>query len=300
MNQYINRETGTIENEKVAGGKYIEWMYNTPSGLNLLEWIIKKKWLSKLYGWYCDSKWSKKNIKPFIEEFQIDMEQYEEDSDHFLNFNDFFVRTVKSDARPIDMAEKSLISPADGKVLVYPNIQKEAVIQVKGLSYTLEELLQDKKLAAQYDGGTLLILRLAPVDYHRFHFIDDGVCAPPKKIKGHYYSVNPAALQKIPKLFCQNKREVSLFHSAHCGQIAYIEVGATFVGSIVQTYMPSIPIKKGQEKGFFKFGGSTVILLFEKDKVVLDEDLVENTKRGLETTLRMGEKIGRIVMSDKE
>jgi len=143
-----------------------------------------------------------------------------------------------------------------------------------------------------YNGGTCLIFRLCPTDYHRFHFIDDGVCSNTTKIKGHYYSVNPIALKSINKLFCQNKREWSIFHSDNFGDVIYMEVGATCVGSIIQSYSPNSKIKKGTEKGYFKFGGSTVILFFKKDTIKIDEDLLHQTQLGFETSVFMGEKIG--------
>ena len=143
-----------------------------------------------------------------------------------------------------------------------------------------------------------MVLRLAPTDYHRFHFIDNGICDVSQKIKGDYYSVNPAALKKIPELFCKNKRELSLFHSQNFGDVLYIEVGATCVGSIIQTYFPKKNILKGSEKGYFKFGGSTIILFFEKEKVIFDSDLIEQTEKGYETKVMLGEKIGIKVKSN--
>ena len=154
------------------------------------------------------------------------------------------------------------------------------------------ELLQDNEVYNLYDGGTCLIFRLCPTDYHRFHFIDDGVCGDTTKIKGHYYSVNPIALKNVKKLFCQNKREWSIFHSDNFGDVICMEVGATCVGSILQSYSTNSKITKGEEKGYFKFGGSTVILFFKKDVVKIHEDLLNQTQLGFETSVLMGEKIG--------
>jgi phosphatidylserine decarboxylase len=174
------------------------------------------------------------------------------------------------------------------------SIDCKRLIQIKGMNYSLYDLLQDEKLAAQYEGGTYLLLRLCPIDYHRFHFFDGGVCGPVKKIKGEYYSVNPIALDKIPELFCRNKREYSVFKTDNFGDVLYIEVGATSVGSIIQTYTPNKRVERGAEKGYFKFGGSTVILVFQKGVTAIDSDIIEQTMLGFETRVIAGERIGLI------
>lgn len=159
-------------------------------------------------------------------------------------------------------------------------------------SYTLEELIGDEKLASAYKGGICLLLRLAPVDYHRFHFLDSGVCGESRRIKGAYYSVNPIALKTVTSVFCRNKREYSILHSENFGNVLYVEVGATSVGSIIQTHIPGIRINKGDEKGYFKFGGSTMLLFMEKGKAVVDEDILQKTEIGYETKVLAGEIIG--------
>jgi phosphatidylserine decarboxylase len=295
MIKYYNRKTKTYETEKVAGEKYLNWTYSSPIGMSLLEAIIKKKFFSSLYGWYLDRGLSRKKIASFINEFQLDMSITEKAQGDFTSFNDFFYRKLKSHARPMDMDKNTVISLGDGKLYAYENIDLEKIVQVKGFTYSLKELIKDDKTAERYDKGTCLILRLCPTDYHRFHFIDSGVCENPTKISGAYYSVNPVALQKVEKLFCENKREWSIFHSDNFGEVLYVEVGATCVGSIIQTYTPNKKVNKGDEKGYFKFGGSTVILFFEPNKIIIDKDIIEQTEKGIETYVLMGEKIGQKV-----
>jgi phosphatidylserine decarboxylase len=292
MIKIYNRTTKQYEEEQIAGKRYIEWSYSSPLGKGLTELLVKKKFFSKLYGSFCDSKRSIKNIKPFIDEFNIDMSICENSIEDFNNFNDFFARKLLPSARPINMDSNALISPGDGRLSAYDNIDLNKLVQVKGLTYSLEELIDDKELAKEYDGGICLILRLCPTDYHRFHFVDNGTCGATKKITGSYYSVNPIALEKIPKLFCQNKREWSLFKSENFGDIIYVEVGATCVGTIIQSYTENTPIKKGDEKGFFKFGGSTTILFFKKGIVKIDKEILEQSALGYETKVLMGETIG--------
>ena len=293
MIKIYNRETKSYEVEQVAGLNYINWSYSSPVGKGFLELFIKKKMFSRIYGLYCSSKLSKKKISKFIDEFDIDTDYLEKDITDFKNFNDFFARKLLEKARPINLNTDTLISPGDGRLLAYENINMDNIVQVKGFTYSLRELISNDLIAKEFEGGTCLILRLCPTDYHRFHFIDDGICGPSQKIKGSYYSVNPIALEKVPNLFCKNKREWSIFKSDNFGNIITMEVGATCVGTIIQTYRPNTKIKKGDEKGFFKFGGSTTILFFKKNTIKIDDDIVNETQKGIESLVCMGETIGK-------
>ncbi|WP_315121850.1 phosphatidylserine decarboxylase [uncultured Clostridium sp.] len=292
MIKVFNRKTKNYDIEKVSGEKYLNWVYDTSIGISFLETFLKRKFFSYVYGKYCDSSYSSKKISSFVRDFDINMDEYEHTLDDFKSFNDFFIRKVKHKYRPIEHEKNVFISPGDGRISVYENIDLNKIVQIKGIYYSLDELIMNNKIASLYNNGTCIVLRLCPTDYHRFHFIDDGVCDSTTKIDGKYYSVNPVALKKIPKLFCQNKREWSLFHTDNFGKVLYLEVGATCVGSIIQTYLPNKKISKGDEKGYFKFGGSTVILFLEKDKVKIDEDIIEQTNLGYETKVLIGEKIG--------
>lgn len=292
MIKYYNRKLQKYEIENVAGDSYLKWIYSSPVGMRFLELIVKKKIFSKLYGYFCDTSLSSKKISNFIRNYNINMEESIENKYNFKNFNDFFTRKLKKSARPINKNGNILISPGDGRLLAYSNIDLNKIVQIKGFTYKLSDLIVNKKTSEKFKLGTLLILRLAPIDYHRFHFIDDGLCTASKKIKGNYYSVNPIALKTIPELFCKNERQWSIFHSKNFGDTLYIEIGATCVGSIVETYFPEKKIYKGSEKGYFKFGGSTILLFFEKDKIIIDKDITEQTNSGYETKVLMGEKIG--------
>ncbi|MGL5151873.1 MAG: phosphatidylserine decarboxylase [Clostridium sp.] len=292
MIKIYNRHSKTYEEEKVAGQKYLKWCYESPVGKRITELLLKKRFCSKVYGSFCDTKYSTKKINSFIDEFDINMNECNKSSNDFTSFNDFFIRTLKDGARPIDMNENILISPGDGRLTALDNISMNDLVQVKGLTYSLEELIQNKEIAKQYEGGVCLILRLCPTDYHRYHFIDNGIPGESHYIDGNYYSVNPIALEKIPKLFCQNKREWSIFKSDNFGDIIHIEVGATCVGTIIQSYTPNSRVLKGSEKGYFKFGGSTTILFFKKNTVEIDEEILIQSSLGFETKVLMGETIG--------
>lgn len=293
MIKFYNRKKQTYETELVAGDKYLTWTYSSPIGMKFLELFIKKKAFSKIYGWYCDRRLSKFKIKNFVDDLHIDMSVCETKPSDFTSFNDFFTRKLTNSARPFSNDANTLISPGDGRLLAYENIDLENIIQVKGISYSLKELIGNDTIASKYKNGACLILRLCPTDYHRFHFMDSGTCSSTHKINGFYYSVNPIALKRVNKLFCENKREWSILHSDNFKDILYVEVGATCVGSIIQTYSPDTKVEKGAEKGYFKFGGSTIVLFLEKDAAKIDEDLIEQTKLGYETQILMGETIGK-------
>lgn len=293
MIKIYNRQTKEYDIEKISGEKILRILYDTGYGKIGLELLIKRKLYSVLAGKLCDSKISASKIKKFIEKYNIDVSEFHEESNDFKSFNDFFTRRVKPCARPFPDEPKLFLSPGDGRIQGWTNININQNVKVKGIGYRLKDLIPDNKIIDDYDGGTAIVLRLNPTDYHRFHFIDDGICSKSERIKGHYYSVNPMALLSYPKVFCQNIREYSIFESKNYGKLIYIEVGATFVGSIIQTYRPGEFTKRGSEKGFFKFGGSTILMLIEKDCVKLDKDILHQTKLGYETKVRAGEVIGR-------
>lgn len=293
MIRIYNRKTSNYEVENVAGENYINWSYSSPIGKSLLELLIKKKFFSKIYGGYCNTSLSKKKIVPFINDFNIDMSISHKNANDFDSFNDFFIRKIHTNSRPIDMDKNILSSPGDGRLFAFTNISIDNLVQVKGIHYSLSELIGDNAIASEYEGGVCLVLRLCPTDYHRFHFMDSGIPLETHFIKGNYYSVNPIALERVAKLYCQNKREWSIFKSDNFGDIIHVEVGATCVGTIEQSYTPNKKVNKGDEKGYFKFGGSTTILFFKKNTIEIDEDIIDQSALGFETQVLMGETIGK-------
>jgi len=286
--QYYERVSGQLKTEKVAGEKWLVWLYYNPIGEATLWALAKRKLVSSIYGNMMDRTSSAKKIHPFVEDFDIDMSVAQKQE--FNNFNDFFTRKLKDGARPIDTTSNIVVSPADGKILAYADISNTDFI-IKGYRFDVSSFLDNPDLAQKYNDGALLIIRLAPIDYHRFHFPVSGNLSPNKKIDGDYYSVNPFALRKMAEIFCLNKREYTILSNPLFGDVVMAEVGATMVGSIEQTYKGS-SVNKGVEKGYFKFGGSTVVLLFKKSKIQIDKDLLINTAKGYETTVKMGERIG--------
>lgn len=286
---FINRKTKAIIKEKTPGAGFLNFLYSHPLGKLSLNLLFKRKLVSAVGGWYMNSKKSATRVNKFIEDHKMDMGAYLVPKEGFKTFNDFFYRKLATGARPI---EKDLVCPADGKVLVFEKMEASQVFFVKGGLFNLKSFLNSTELAQKYEGGGMMIIRLAPTDYHRYHFPCAGLPGQSIPISGDYLSVSPLALRKSLDIFLKNKREYMVLKSPKYGDVLICDVGATMVGTIIQTYSPGSIVKKGEEKGYFAFGGSTLVILTEKDKVTFSKDLLENTKKGMETEVKMGEKIG--------
>ena len=289
---YIDRKTKEKMIETPPGEGFLKFLYYNPLGKLPLHLLIKRKILSSFYGRIMSGKKSKKKILGFVNSYNIDMKESKKNIDEFDSFNDFFIRELRDGARQIEPDENILVSPADGKILVFENLKEIDRFFVKGKEFNLIEFFQSEELAKKYTGGTMVIIRLAPVDYHRFHFPATGIIGESRLINGYYYSVSPYAIKKNFKIYSENKREISILRTEKFGDIALSEIGATMVGGIKQSYTPNSQVKKGEEKGYFFFGGSSCIMFFEKDRVKFDSDIIENSQLGLETKLSMGERIG--------
>lgn len=289
---FIHRKTGQITEETVFGRGFMEFFYGRRFGRLLTSLLLIRPWFSKVSGWYHDSSWSCRKIPGFIEKLSLSMEEVQGEIKDFKSFNEFFARRLKPKARPIVEAEPILVSPADARLLVFPKIDGLTLLPVKGAKIPLAKLLLDQAQAKRYKDGAALVFRLCPADYHRFHFPASGQASPPQSIPGRLHSVSPFAIEQNLDIFCRNHRVVSYLESERFGCLALIEIGALCVGAIVETYTPGT-VKKGEEKGYFKFGGSSLVLLLEANQLDLDEDLINNTAQGFETLVQFGEQLGR-------
>lgn len=295
--RFVDRETGKEEIEKIYGRWALVILYGEKPlyrfiSFFLLPLFARVSFFSRLYGWMQKQKYSRKKILPFIEHFQVNTEEFQKEVKEFTSFNDFFIRKLKYTARPIAKGSDRAVLFADGRYLVYPDLASVDSFLVKGKRFTLKEFLRDEKLASKYEDGEMVMARLCPTDYHRFHFPFDCIPERPVFIHGPLFSVNPWALQKNIRILSENRRMRTLLKSKEFGEVLYVEIGATYVGSIIQTFAPDLPYKKGDEKGFFSFGGSCVILLFEKGRIRFDDDLVRNSSRGIETKGLFGQSMG--------
>ncbi|MCH9611127.1 MAG: Phosphatidylserine decarboxylase proenzyme 2 [Chlamydiales bacterium] len=286
----IDNKTGKEVDEQVYCETALKLLYaKNPLSRLLKNVICRLPAISKLYGSCQNLPWTKAKIVPFIRKFDIDASEFEKHPNQFTSFNDFFVRRLRKEARPIC---SKICMPADGRYLAYQNIAECDGFFVKGQKFSLPSLLQDTKLAKQYQNGSAVFGRLAPVDYHRFHFPCAGTPAQAKLINGPLFSVNPLALKQNIHKLTENKRMITQIQT-EVGKLLMIEVGATNVGSIHQTFDVGKGAREGYEKGFFSFGGSALILLFEPDSVELDPNIIANSKAHLETRCLMGQFLAR-------
>lgn len=234
-------------------------------------------------------------IEPFIEEYELDASEFVRRPDEFGSFNEFFFRELHPHARPIDSRPSSIVFPADGRHLCIPNLADHDGLFVKGEMFDLPSLLGgDVESAKRYEQGSMLLSRLCPTDYHRFHFPVAGVPGESRLINGPLYSVNPIALRQNIHILATNKRVITPLETRSCGNVLLIEVGATNVGSIQQTYDVGSEVFKGEEKGYFRFGGSSTIVVFEPGRVSFDEDLIEHSKQHRELYAHMGDSMATI------
>ncbi|MBE6672081.1 MAG: phosphatidylserine decarboxylase [Ruminococcaceae bacterium] len=254
-----------------------------------LRFLMTRKWVTKLGGAYMNTHFSARRISKFIKANAIDMSDYE--SREFTCFNDFFTRKILTGKRPFSSDPLDLCSPADSKLTTYPCTEEE-LFTVKGTPYTLTELIGDAATAKEFVGGTVLVFRLCVDDYHRYAFFDSGkVSVKPRYIKGAFHTVRPIAFTNERRVFCRNAREVTVLETENFGKALQIEVGAMMVGKIVNHDVTAF--RRGDEKGYFEFGGSTVVLVLQKDAASLEPCFLENTANGLETKVACGETIGK-------
>lgn len=278
---------GNINGKDSLQDRFLKMMYGNAAGRMLMKPLVTP-FVSEIGGRLLDSRLSATFIKPFVKANGIDLRMCEKTA--FDSYNDFFTRKLKPGAREITMDEDIFISPCDGKLTVYP-IEKDTHFFIKHTPYTVSELLKNKKIADRYRGGLAWIFRLSVEDYHRYCYVADGRKSGNVRIPGIFHTVNPAANDVYP-VYKENTREYSLLCTENFGTVLMMEVGALMVGKIENRHGKCV-VQRGQEKGNFAFGGSTIILLTQKDKVSADSDLLKNTECEYETIVQMGEKIGR-------
>jgi phosphatidylserine decarboxylase len=296
---YFDRITKSQEREKVYGHSFLNLLYGKGKLARCFSFLLRPlfariPFLSYLYGWIQKSRLSRYKVKPFIQTFGVDPSEFLEPVEKFSSFNDFFIRHLNLKTRPMAGGRDVAVMPADARYLVFPNIDQADGFWVKGKKFSLASLLQSEELAQLYSSGAMVIARLCPTDYHRFHF--PCACVPDKAqlINGPLYSVNPIALKRNIAYLSENKRMVTLLKTEDFGDVLYVEIGATYVGSIHQTYTPGTACDKGDEKGYFSFGGSCLILLFEPGKILLDQDLIDCSSQKMEVKGLLGQSLGRL------
>lgn len=293
--RYYDRYRDEICVEKVYGEGFLRWTYETLGGKLALAMMVKRAWFSRWYGWRMDFAKSREKIDPFIENYDLDTAEFVRSASEFANFNEFFYRKLKRSARPIDQDASSVVFPADGRHLCVPDLSDCKGLFVKGQMFDLGTLLQDSELTERFAGGSLLLSRLCPVDYHRFHFPASGKTGTTRLINGPLYSVNPIALCQNIEILATNKRTITRLETETLGTVLLLEIGATCVGSIHQTYQPNSQVSKGDEKGYFRFGGSSTITIFEPGRIQFDDDLIQQSSRQTELYAKIGDHMGKVL-----
>jgi phosphatidylserine decarboxylase len=291
--RYFNRHSGQLETEQVYGEGFLRWAYGHPLGALALSAVVKRPFFSAWYGRRMNAPGSAARVEPFIAQYGLDATEFVEPPQGFGNFNEFFYRKLKPQARPVDPDEDAAVFPADGRHLGFARAAAIHSVFVKGQKFDLECLLGDTALAAAYADGALVLSRLCPVDYHRFHFPIAGTPGTPRMIHGPLFSVSPLALRKRLSYLWENKRVITPLESPRFGRVLLVEIGATCVGSIHQTFRPGEPVAKGAEKGYFAFGGSSTMTLFEPGAVNLAADLLEHSSRQTELYAKVGSRMAR-------
>lgn len=277
---------GTILEGQDGQERLLGALYGSAPGRLLLKPLTAPA-VSKFAGWILSTGVSRVLIRPFVRSHGIDLSQFE--LVHYRSYNDFFSRKIRPERRPVDPDPQHLISPCDSKLTAL-SIGPDTRFTLKHTEYTVASLLKNEALARKYAGGWALIFRLTVDDYHRYCYVAEGDKEANVRIPGVLHTVNPIANDVYP-IYKENAREYSVLHSREFGDILMMEVGALLVGKIVNHHGRA-HVLRGEEKGFFQFGGSTVVLLLEAGAFQPDGDILENSRTGYETVVRYGEKIG--------
>lgn len=286
MDVYIKSREGEYIDNCILNDGALGFLYGSIVGRILLK-LLTKRFVSKLGGVFMNSHFSKGFIKGTVKRANINLSDYEKSE--FCSYNDFFTRKMKSEKRPVAMNADNFISPCDAKISAY-KISDDSNFFIKNSIYTVTDLLGgNTQLADVYKGGYCLIFRLTVDDYHRYCYIDDGEKGDNIFIPGVLHTVNPIALDNY-NIYKRNCREYTVLNTINFGEVTQIEVGAMMVGKIKNLYGKH-NFKRGQEKGMFEFGGSTIVLLVKENKVLIDNDIITNTAENIETLVHLGERI---------
>lgn len=285
--QICDRDGNPVADSCASQGKLLALLYRTAPGRAALK-ILTDPLISRLAGAALEHPLSTVAIPPFVMKKHIRMEDYAQEK--FRSFNEFFTRPVRPAARPIDRDPQALIAPCDAKLTVVP-ITEQTHFIVKDADYSLASFLGCKKLAKRFTGGQCLIFRLTPDDYHRYCYPDDCRPGRTRTIEGVLHTVNPVSAETV-KVYHENTRTLTLLHTAHFGDMLQIEVGAMLVGKIVN-HPHGEHVARGIEKGYFEFGGSTVVLVLAPGAAKIDPQIIKNTENGAETLVKYGSRIGK-------
>ncbi|NDV62572.1 phosphatidylserine decarboxylase [Puniceicoccales bacterium CK1056] len=292
--EIFDRYTGQELQEAVYGESSLRLVYETSVGRAGAACLFSRPFISRLFGWYMKRPASAKKVRPFVKRYGLNEAEFSRPLDAYESFNAFFCRELHPEARPVDADPDSVVFPADARHLGFQELGSEERVFVKGQSWDLGKLLGgDAELIRRFSGGSLVLSRLCPVDYHHFHYPASGTVESANWLGQRLYSVSPIALRQRLAYLWENLRYLTRIKTDSIGEVCFIEVGATNVGSIQHRPLPPDgKVTKGEPKGWFEFGGSSVITLFEPGKVILSDDLITCSAKGIELYARCGDKMG--------
>jgi phosphatidylserine decarboxylase len=279
------------------GGKLVsEWMddhtptYESEPQRSITQWIKSQPLFDWLYAAYENTHWSAREIEPFVRKYHIDMSEFE--SREYRSFAEFFDRRLRPGVRSFPSAPGEMGAFAEARYFGWTRFDAEQRFPVKGHSLSAEQILGNAQRARPFIGGPVLLVRLAPVDYHHVHYPDHGRTSDHGRLGHRLWTVNWHALLSKPDILFSNERNINILETRHFGRLAFVEVGALSVGRIVQVHPLDAPFQRGEEKSVFRFGGSAIVVFGEPGMWRPSDDLLEHTKEGVETLVRLGEPVG--------
>jgi len=270
--------------------KALRFLYRTFPGRVALK-VLTTPAVAKMGALFLNSPLSKGLIKGFIKKNNIQVSRYEEKK--YRTYNEYFTRKQKESITENDTDPDHVNAPCDSRLSVYP-IDGNSVFMIKDTPYTLADLLKNQTLADRFQGGYCFIYRLSVDDYHRYSYIDNGYCEPSIKIKGVLHTVQPIATEKY-NIYKQNAREYTVQHTSRLGTVCYVEVGALMIGKIKNHHTEGYTATRSEEKGYFEYGGSTVVLLFEKDRIMPDPAILNASERGMECRVLLEDTVATVL-----
>jgi phosphatidylserine decarboxylase len=281
--------------DRASGRVFQEFMddskptYESKPRRSIAQWISSSPTIDWLVAAYQNTRWSARKIEPFVRKHRIDMLEFEPGP--YRTYSDFFERKFRPGKRPFPEERGTMGAFAEARYFAWEKLDLEMQFPIKGQSLRPELLLDDRKLAQQFQGGPVMLARLAPVDYHHLHYVDAGMTKRVNRLGRRLWTVNPNALRHQPDIPFQNERSIQVLETENFGCITLVEIGALSVGRIVQEHDTNKPFKRGDRKAVFRFGGSAVVMFGEEGRWTPAEDLLRTTAEGLETFVRLGEPV---------
>ena len=282
----IKNRKGEIISQNESQDRWLKFLYRSMAGRICLK-VLTRPVVSRIVGCYMNSIFSTGMITSFVRNNGIDLSEYEKK--RYTSYNDFFTRKIKTGKRLFNPDSRAFISPCDSKLSVF-KIDDRSMFSIKNSYYRIKDLIPGSSYVNEFQGGYCMIFRLTVDDYHRYCYIDEGSKGRNVFVPGELHTVNPIALEHC-NIYKRNSREYTILHTENFGDVAQIEVGAMMVGKI-KNHHHEHTFHRGEEKGYFEFGGSTVVLLVKEHQVTMDEDILINSKNNVETVVKIGEKIG--------